>query len=94
MRRVVSSSLLRGVNILPRSVSLRSNILQVASVPFVTRRSSSSNIVKDEYAYVSSPKFATVGTPMDCYRVMDQAGNIVEGAKDPEVHKYYYSHAI
>ncbi len=40
---------------------------------------------KEDYEYVAVPHFATTGKPMPCYRVMDQAGNIVPGGKDPEV---------
>ena len=49
--------------------------------------SSNPNIVK-EYEFVTTPTFALVNSPMPCYRVMDQNGVILPGAKEKYLLRY------
>lgn len=55
----------------------------------ITRRSYSTETTGDQTSYLDDYKYTTTlnfekpEKPMDCYRVMDQSGNILPGAVDP-----------
>lgn len=66
------------------------SIKPLASTHNTIRRSYSTTDNKgilEDYKYTEALKFQVPDKPMDCYRVLDPAGNIIAGAEDPQIDK-------